>query len=124
MANSISGNGNNSVVINGMTYSLNFATSLTPLGSGSFVESVLINTGSWQPVYTGSQVPDIGTLYARNPGPGTVQISVSGSNTSGSGMLDTLGPSDWGNHSWTGSATLYGRALDSASYVVVGIFPN
>jgi hypothetical protein len=121
MANSISGQGSNLATINGFPYTLNFQTQTAPIGSGSFVESVQINTGGWQAIYTSSTITDCGTVYVRNPGPGTVQLAVS---SSGGGMLGTYTPNEWSNQSWSSSIQIYGRALDSASYVNIALLSN
>lgn len=121
MANSIRGSGNSTITLNNLPLQADFTTNLTPNGSGSLANSFFIQTGSWQAIDTGS-ISNIGTIYIDNPsGPGTVQIATG---STGTPLLDTLSPTDWAWHSWTGSIQLYGKALDTGSWINVILASN
>lgn len=125
MANSLSTvstiNGN----VNGLAISQNGGYSTTPQGSTAFGESVLVNTGSWQQIVSGTNFGTASTIALFNSSPsGSISLAISAS-----GVVSSLGtvPASPNGTSypvtsiqWNNLFTaLYAQANTSASY---GIF--
>lgn len=109
--------------INGLNVNQSSQTALAPTGSTIFAESVLINTSSYQQVFTGSVGQPIGVIYFANTSPtGSISVAVSASGVVSN--LGSVGPSNGINSSgtviqWNGPITaIYAEALTTQSFGV------
>jgi len=120
MANNLNTFTGVSGVINGVSFNTtnNFAS--TPTGSIAEISSTLVNTGSWQLVFTGSSGQPIGTIAffsSNTTGTGSVSVSTS---SLGSPVLFTVpaGGAAISTNYNSPLAALYAQATTTASYGV------
>jgi hypothetical protein len=126
--NNIVTSGTGTTTILTQKYTADFTGNWNVSGSASLGQTFLVNVGpAWGAVDTGSVV-NPGKIYLDNSaGPGIVQFATSSNATQ---SIATLYPSEWSWLSITasnvsnGTFPLYARAVDSASYVAVQIFPR
>lgn len=112
--------------VNGIAINQNGNSTTTPTGSTAFVESTLVNTTSWQLVFTGSSDP-IGTiaLFSTDTS-GTGSISVSTSSNGANPILNVTSPLGAAiATNWNAPLTaLYAKAFVTASYGIFVVVAN
>lgn len=122
MANSLNLNSSINGNVNGLTISENSSVSLVPSGSAAFAESLLITTGVYQLVTTGSGFGNVGVIYAANTSPSgsiVLAVSASGAVSALGTILPNLTNSTATAINWNGPLSgLYATSLNSSSYGV------
>lgn len=121
MANSLSITNGVNGSVNGLTINQNSSVNLTPTGSFLFAESVFVQTGSFQQLYSGSAVGVSIISLANSSTTASVGFAVSASGVVNN--FGTIGPAgvnanNGSNISWNQSfGSLYAIAYNTASYV-------
>jgi hypothetical protein len=122
MANNLITNISVNGSVNGLTINTSGGSNLAPTGSIVLAESVLVQTGSYQLVATGSINP-ISIIYIGNSGV-TGSINVALSSSTGVTNLGNIGPSNGSINTatlvnWNSTFSgLYAQAITTASYAI------